>query len=84
MKRAINLLISILTSGATAVFASSAAPEAAGGYGMLIWFFIGFGALLLLFQTTPALMMFASLIKGLFSSDPEKASFSPFKGKNDR
>jgi hypothetical protein len=49
------------------------------GNGMLIWCFIGFGMLVLLFQATPAMITFYSMLKGLFSTSPSEATFSPFK-----
>ncbi len=85
MKKTVPTLITSLLAGsaASAVAASSSASAEQAGSGMLIWFFIGFAVMVLLFQATPALVTFVSMLKGLFSSDPADASFSPFKsGKN--
>lgn len=78
------LIASILagSAGSAAASVSSAVADKVGS-GMLIWFFIGFAVLVLLFQATPALVTFYSMLKGLFSSSPAEASFTPFKsGKN--
>jgi len=74
----IKMLASILFGSATSAFAASGATEQVGN-GMLIWFFIGFAMLVLLFQATPALITFYSMLKGLFSSSPSEATFSHFK-----
>ena len=77
---AIKMLIPLLTGSATSAFASAQGAEQ--GNGMLVWFLIGFGVMVVLFQATPAAIMFFSMIKGLFSTDPSEASFSPWKGKS--
>ena len=82
MKTALKLLLPLLVGSATAAVAATRGSEA-GGNGILVWFFIGFGVMVLLFQTAPAMVMFISLLKGLFSTDPSRTSFSPFKGKLD-
>jgi len=60
-------------AGALATSAFAATTGAAGeGSGPLVWFFIGFGALILIVQAVPAITLFASMIKGIFShSDKE-------------
>lgn len=37
------------------------------GNGILIWFLIGFAALIIMLQAVPALVMFGSIVKGIFS-----------------
>lgn len=83
MKTILKILVPILSGSATAAFAASNSTEQAGN-GMLIWFLIGFAVMILLFQAAPAVLMFASMMKGLFSSNPAEASFSPFKGKGEK
>jgi hypothetical protein len=80
MKTALKILVPILAGSATASFAATTGLEQ-GSNGMLVWFFIGFGVMVVLFQAAPAIVMFASMMKGLFSSNPAEASFSPFKSK---
>lgn len=83
MKTALKILVPILAGSATASFAATASLEQ-GSNGMLVWFFIGFGVMVVLFQAAPAIVMFASMMKGLFSSNPAEASFSPFKSKGEK
>lgn len=54
------------------------------GNSMLVWFFIAFGVMVVLFQAAPALITFAGIVKGLFSTSPSTATFSPWKSKNDK
>lgn len=80
MKTAAKLLLPLLTGSATAAFAAARSTET-GGDGVLMWFLIGFGVMVLLFQTVPALVMFFSLVKGLLA-DPQVTTSSPaLKGK---
>jgi hypothetical protein len=83
MKNVLKILVPIVAGSATAASAAANGAEP-GGNGMLVWFFIGFGAMVVLFQAAPAVVMFASMMKGLFSSNPAEASFSPFKGKGNK
>ena len=83
MKTALKILVPILAGSSTASFAGTAGLEQ-GSNGMLACFFIGFAVMIFLFQAAPAIVMFASMIKGLFSCNPAEASFSPFKGKGEK
>ena len=70
----LKIVAPLLSGGASAVLA--------GSEGMLLWFLIGFGIMVVLLQAVPALFVFVSILKGLFSSDPAEARFSPFRGKH--
>ncbi len=83
MKKVFKILLPIAAGSATAASAAAGGAEQAGN-GMLIWFFIGFGVMVVLFQAAPAVVMFASMMKGLFSSNPAEASFSPFKREGEK
>lgn len=83
MTTVLKLLITIAAGSATAASAAASGVDH-GGNSMLIWFFIGFGVMVVMFQAAPAVVMFASMMKGLFSSNPAEASFSPFKGKGNK
>jgi len=78
-----KVLLPLLVGTATSSFAATYSSEQTGS-GMLTWFFIGFGIMVLVFQVVPAVMMFFSMVKGIFSSSPAEASFSPWKGKTDK
>ena len=63
----------------TVKLASAAPAFAAGardgkGTSILIALFLGFAALVVLFQFIPGLVLFASMLKGLFTSVTKKAS----------
>ncbi len=42
------------------------------GTGILLVLFLGFAALIIVFQFIPGLVLFASMLKGLFTSAPKK------------
>lgn len=52
-------------------FASSAfaATEADGGSSLLLFLFLGFFALIIVFQLVPAVILFYGMLKGLFARD---------------
>ena len=60
-----NLLIPMLGGSATSAFAADGALQDGGG--PLIWFFIGFGVLVLMVQAVPALVLLFSMAKAVFS-----------------
>ena len=60
-----NFLIPMLGGSATSAFASDAALQDGGG--PLIWFFIGFGAFVLIMQAVPAAILLYSMVKAVFS-----------------
>jgi hypothetical protein len=59
-------------------FAAPAAFAASGsdseGSSFLLWFFLGFGALIIVFQSIPGLILLFSMIKGVFSPADKKAT----------
>jgi hypothetical protein len=77
----LKMLIPILAGSTTSAFAAAHTQEQ-GGSGILVWFLIGFGVMVLLFQAAPAMVMFSSMLKGLFSNTITEASFSPQKDKS--
>lgn len=69
IKTAIALL------GACAASAFAATTGAAGeGSGPLVWFFIGFGVLAIMLQAVPAVILFVSMLRGLFSASGKEVS----------
>lgn len=69
-----NFLIPMLGGSATSAFASDAALQDGGG--PLIWFFIGFGVLVLMVQAVPALVLLYSMIKAVFSPSETSSTVS--------
>lgn len=63
--RIINLLVPLFAGSATSALASDGALSDSGG--PLVWFFIGFGALVIMLQAVPAMIMLYSMLKGLLS-----------------
>ncbi|MDK9717353.1 MAG: hypothetical protein OEL57_05520 [Trichlorobacter sp.] len=63
--RIMNLLIPMLGGSATSAFAADGALQDGGG--PLIWFFIGFGVLVVMVQAVPAMVMLYSMVKAVFS-----------------
>ena len=77
----LKFLIPLLAGTASSAFASTNSMDQ-GGNGMLVWFFIGFGVMVLLFQAAPAMVMFFSMMKGLFSNTISEVPLSAQKGKS--
>lgn len=65
IRNSIIALICIATMVSTVV-AATAAPADRGG-SMLLTLFIGFFALIVVFQLVPACLLFVGIVKGLFS-----------------
>ena len=66
----IKSAIALLGAGAASAFAATSGTVGEGS-GPLIWAFIGFGVMVIMLQAVPALILFASMLKGLFA-DSEK------------
>jgi hypothetical protein len=63
-----NALIALFTCSSSA-FAASTATSSEGGF--LLSLFIGFFALILVFQLVPATLMLIGMIKGLLSDESQ-------------
>lgn len=64
MKTTAAALIAVLAASGTALAASGAEAEANG---FLVTLFLAFGGLVIAFQLVPGLILFGSMIRGLFS-----------------
>jgi hypothetical protein len=73
-----NIIKTVITLlGACGASAFAATTGTAGeGSGQLVWFFIGFGVLVIMLQAVPAVILFVSMLRGLFSA-PEKQAHLP-------
>ena len=69
--KTMQMLISIVAGSASAAYAAVGSHNE--GAGVLTYFFIGFFALIIISQLVPAMILFFSMVKGIFSS-PEKTS----------
>jgi len=67
----IKSVIALLGAGAASAFA---ATSGAGGEGSspLTWLFIGFGVMVIMLQAVPALILFVSMLKGLFAASEKE------------
>ncbi len=71
MKTLIRTLIATLVTVSPA-FAAGA--HDGKGSSLLLFLFLGFAALIIVFQFIPGLVLFASMLRGLFTSAPKKTS----------
>lgn len=77
MKTKMTLLLTL----ATASLASAGEAARTGGLSPLEIVFIAFGAIILLGQFFPAIAMFGSMVRGLFSSEARQADAGELSGK---
>jgi len=68
-----NTLIALITFSSSAFAAGN---NDAGGGSLLLSLFIGFFALIVVFQLVPAVILFVGIAKGLFSKDSKKIETS--------
>jgi hypothetical protein len=67
MKIMMKILATIMVTATPALASSD--PETTGG-SLLVFLFLGFGALIVVFQLIPSLILFGSMLKGLFGGAP--------------
>jgi hypothetical protein len=71
MRTLLRALIVTLASVAPALAANS---NEAKGSSLLLILFLGFFALIIVFQFIPGMVLFATMLKGLFTRAPKKAA----------
>jgi hypothetical protein len=69
--KALFTTLAITLACVTPALAATAA--AAKGSSILVMLFLGFGALVVIFQFIPGMVLFASMLRGLFTAAPKKA-----------
>ena len=67
--KAMKMLATMMVGGASAAFAASGAQSQESG--LLIYFFIGFFALIVVSQLVPAAILFIGMVRGVMAR-PEK------------
>ncbi|MDY0301622.1 MAG: hypothetical protein RBQ99_08575 [Trichlorobacter sp.] len=72
--RILNFLIPLVGGSATSAFAADSALSDGGG--PLVWFFIGFVALIIMVQAVPAMVMLYAMIKAVVSPADRAATTS--------
>lgn len=70
-----NTLIALITFSST-TFAAASSNGNAGEGSLLLSLFIGFFALIVVFQLVPAVLMFIGMIKGLAGKNSKEAKSS--------
>ncbi|MGB4599925.1 MAG: hypothetical protein WBI04_08110 [Trichlorobacter sp.] len=68
-----TIVKTVIALGGAVASAAFAATSGVGGEGsgLLTWFLIGFGVMVIMLQAVPAMILFASLLKGLFADQHE-------------
>ncbi|HTY20544.1 MAG TPA: hypothetical protein VMC44_02795 [Geobacteraceae bacterium] len=69
-----TLITTILVTFGWIATALAAGGTVAKGSSLLLILFLGFFALIVVFQFIPGLVLFFSMLKGLFSAAPKKAT----------
>ena len=69
--KTLRILVTMIASSASAAFAASGVQSQETG--ILVYFFIGFFALIVVSQLVPAVILFIGMVRGVFAR-PEKAS----------
>ncbi len=75
-----NILITLLIGSASVAFAASGAESEENS--LLLGLFLGFGALIIVFQLFPGAMLFYSMVKGLFSTTRKEETAPVSKESN--
>lgn len=68
------LLTTLAVTLACVTPALAANANAAKGSSFLLMLFLGFGAMVVVFQFVPGMVLFATMLKGLFTVAPKKAT----------
>jgi heme exporter protein D len=69
----IKTLAALFVAGAASAFAATSG-SAGEGSGPFIWVFLGFTVLVVMLQAIPALILFVSMLRGLFSPSAKEAT----------
>jgi len=78
MKTTIRSLFALLAASGTALAASGAESDSNG---FMVTLFLAFGALVIAFQLVPGLLLFGSMIRGLFAKPSDASAMGDSGGK---
>lgn len=70
MKKLLNVIMMVLIFASGSALAAGTVPAEENGF--VVMLFLGFLALLIVMQLLPGLVLFISMIKGLFSQAPRE------------
>ncbi|MDD2308554.1 MAG: hypothetical protein PHH91_03135 [Desulfuromonadaceae bacterium] len=79
----LKIMILIFAGSTTSTIAAINSTEQAGD-GILLWFLIGFGVMVLLFQLVPAMAIFCSMVNRFFFNKASEAPLTAQKGKSNK
>lgn len=71
----LKMIIALSGAGAAVAFAATTGAGSEDN-GLLIWGVIGFGVMVIMLQAVPAMILFASMLKGLFAHSDKEATAS--------
>jgi len=74
MKTNIIKMVIALLGACTATAFATTTGSAVDGSGPLVWFFIGFGVVVVMLQLVPAVILFITMLKGLFAASEKEAT----------
>jgi hypothetical protein len=66
------LISALIALAAAASLAFAAGRTESGGGSLFVMLFLGFGALIILYQLVPGIMMLGSIVRGLFPTAPKE------------
>ena len=70
----IGTLMTLMLTAAVSCLAADGTPDQ--GSSLLLMLFVGFFALIIVFQMVPAVLLFVGMLKGLFSREPKAEKIS--------
>ncbi len=71
MRHTLKMMVAGLLFNSSAAFASGGGNTQGG---LLVYLFLGFGALIVTFQLVPAVILFATMLKEFFSRPAKRAA----------
>jgi len=74
MKTVYAILLSLVITGTQALASASGGGSEGEGLSLFATFFIAFGALIVMFQFVPGIILFVGMLKGLFSPSEKKSA----------
>jgi hypothetical protein len=79
-----TLMKTIIVTLATVTPALAASGSEVNGTSILLILFLGFAALIIVFQFIPGLVLFVSMLKGLFTQSQKKAAVTVSRKQGDK
>lgn len=77
MKSTVKNTLLVFIGSVSTAFAANGVEK--GENSLLLFLFLGFGALIIVFQAIPGILLFFSMLKGLFMSAPKETALAAEK-----